>query len=63
MTGTAYRTIQIVTVAELLAGKRPKMPPAILPYIQASPKPTPRPCPCSEPPGRMVCGMEVAGSI
>jgi hypothetical protein len=31
--------VQIITVAELLAGKRPQMPTAILPYIQAAPKP------------------------
>jgi len=38
MTGASYPRVQIVTVAELLAGKRPKMPTAILPYIQAQPK-------------------------
>jgi hypothetical protein len=38
MTGTAYPKVQVVTVAELLAGNRPKMPTAILPYIKASPK-------------------------
>jgi hypothetical protein len=39
MTGTSYPRVQIVTVGELLAGKRPKLPTAILPYIQAVPKP------------------------
>jgi DNA modification methylase len=39
LTGSDYPKIQIVTVADLLAGKRPKMPPPILPYVQASPKP------------------------
>jgi site-specific DNA-methyltransferase (adenine-specific) len=39
MTGTGYPRVQIITVAELLAGKRPKMPTAILPYIQAAAKP------------------------
>jgi hypothetical protein len=39
MTGTSYPRVQIITVAELLAGKRPQMPTAILPYIQAAPKP------------------------
>ena len=35
MTGTSYPKVQIVTVADLLAGKRPKMPTAILPYVKA----------------------------
>jgi len=39
LTGNSYPRVQIITVAELLAGKRPNMPPAILPYIQAAPKP------------------------
>ena len=39
MTGANYPKVQIVTVEELLAGKAPKMPTAILPYIQAAPKP------------------------
>jgi hypothetical protein len=39
MTGTTYPRVQIISVSELLAGKRPKMPTAILPYIQASAKP------------------------
>lgn len=39
LTGTTYPKVQIVTVADLLSGKRPKLPTAILPYIQASPKP------------------------
>jgi hypothetical protein len=28
--------VQVITIKELLAGKRPKMPPLLLPYIQAS---------------------------
>jgi hypothetical protein len=39
MTENAYPKVQIVTVGDLLAGRRPDLPPAILPYIQASPKP------------------------
>ena len=39
LTGARYPKIQIITVAELLGGKRPQMPTAILPYIQAAPKP------------------------
>ncbi len=39
LTGTTYSRVQIVTIADLLSGKRPKMPTAILPYIQAQPKP------------------------
>lgn len=35
LTGTAYPKVQIVTVAELLEGKRPKMPTPILPYVKA----------------------------
>jgi hypothetical protein len=34
--GTTYPKIQIITVTELLAGKRPKLPATMLPYIQAS---------------------------
>lgn len=37
----AYPRIQIVTVDELLSGKRPKMPPTLLPYIQALRSKTP----------------------
>jgi len=33
--GREYPRIQIVTVAELLEGKRPKLPPTYLPYFQA----------------------------
>jgi len=33
--GDVFPRIQIITVDELLSGKRPKMPPTILPYIQA----------------------------
>ncbi|MFD8540955.1 DNA methyltransferase [Streptomyces rubrogriseus] len=32
----AYPRIQIITVPELLTGKRPDMPPTMLPYIQAN---------------------------
>jgi len=34
-TGTRYPRVQVVTVAELLEGKRPAMPTAILPYVKA----------------------------
>ncbi len=33
--GQAFPRIQIITVDELLSGKRPQMPPTMLPYIQA----------------------------
>jgi DNA modification methylase len=39
MTGRAFPKIQIATVGELLSGKGPQLPAAILPYVQASPKP------------------------
>ena len=39
MTGATFPRIQIVTVADLLAGKPPRLPMTILPYIQAAPKP------------------------
>ena len=39
LTGQTYPKVQIVTVTDLLAGKHPKMPTAILPYIAAQPKP------------------------
>ncbi len=35
LTGTRYPRVQIVTIAQLLDGKRPKMPTAILPYVKA----------------------------
>ncbi len=35
LTGTTYPKLQVVTVAELLEGKRPKMPTPILPYVKA----------------------------
>jgi hypothetical protein len=35
ITGRRYPRIQIVTVEELLSGKQPDMPPALLPYLQA----------------------------
>lgn len=34
-----YPKVQIITVAELLSGNRPEMPPVYLPYIQAKSKP------------------------
>lgn len=34
--GQSYPRLQIITTAELLAGKRPDLPPTILPYIAAS---------------------------
>jgi hypothetical protein len=34
--GQTYPRIQVITVAELLAHKRPDMPPPNLPYIQAA---------------------------
>lgn len=34
--GQSYPRVQVITVAELLSGKRPDMPPPILPYIQAA---------------------------
>ncbi|MGI8751501.1 MAG: DNA methyltransferase, partial [Acidimicrobiales bacterium] len=33
--GNEYPKLQIVTVPQLLAGTKPKMPEAILPYVQA----------------------------
>lgn len=36
--GQPFPKVQIVTVADLLAGKRPKMPQALLPYFQAQPR-------------------------
>jgi DNA modification methylase len=35
MSGTTYPKVQVLTVAQLLAGQRPKMPAPILPYVQA----------------------------
>jgi hypothetical protein len=34
--GAVYPRIQVITVAQLLAGQRPKMPHTFLPYIQAT---------------------------
>lgn len=34
-TGSRSRGVQIITVEELLSGKRPKMPNTLLPYFQA----------------------------
>jgi DNA modification methylase len=38
-TGQRYPKVQILTVSDVLEGKRPRMPPAILPYIKANPRP------------------------
>lgn len=38
LTGQDYPKIQIVTVADLMDGKQPKMPTAILPYLKAKPR-------------------------
>ncbi len=38
LTGQTYPKIQIVTVADLMAGKHPQMPTAILPYLKAKPR-------------------------
>ncbi len=35
LTGARYPRVQIVTITELLEGRRPKMPTAILPYVKA----------------------------
>jgi site-specific DNA-methyltransferase (adenine-specific) len=39
MTQQAFPRVQVITVAELMAGQSPKMPTAILPYIKAAAKP------------------------
>lgn len=39
--GQTYPRIQIITTTELLAGKRPSMPPTMLPYIAAAKAPAP----------------------
>lgn len=39
--GQRYPRLQIMTVAELLAGKRPQTPPRLLPYISAVRQPSP----------------------
>ena len=36
ITGQLYPKIQVITIADLLMAKRPDMPAALLPYIQAS---------------------------
>lgn len=38
LTGQSYPKIQILTISELMAGVRPKMPTAILPYLKAKPR-------------------------
>lgn len=35
LTGTPYPKVQIASIAELLDGKRPKMPTAFMPYLPA----------------------------
>jgi DNA modification methylase len=34
--GQVYPRVQLITIAELLAGRRPNMPPPMLPYVQAA---------------------------
>lgn len=36
ITGQVYPKVQVITIADLLTGKRPDMPAALLPYIQAA---------------------------
>jgi site-specific DNA-methyltransferase (adenine-specific) len=36
LTGTTYPKVQLATVADLLAGRKPKMPTAFMPYLQAA---------------------------
>lgn len=36
LTGNSYPKVQLVTVADLLAGRKPKMPTAFMPYLQAA---------------------------
>jgi hypothetical protein len=38
LTGQSYPKIQIISIARLMAGERPKMPTAILPYLKAKPR-------------------------
>jgi site-specific DNA-methyltransferase (adenine-specific) len=38
LTGQTYPKIQVITVADLMSGKRPLMPTAILPYLKAQPR-------------------------
>lgn len=40
-TGGEYPMIQIVTVPQLLVGRTPNIPTAILPYVQAKPRDRP----------------------
>jgi len=35
LTGNVYPKVQLITVGELLDGKRPKMPTPYMPYLQA----------------------------
>lgn len=37
--GRAYPRLQLITVPELLHGRRPQLPPALLPYVQAQRRP------------------------
>ena len=39
LTGASYPKVQIITIGQLMAHQRPDLPTAILPYIQATPKP------------------------
>lgn len=43
LTGTEYPKVQILTIAELLAGERPKMPTPFLPYVKAQKLTVPEP--------------------
>ena len=36
LTGNTYPKVQIVTVGDLLAGRRPRMPTAFMPHLQAA---------------------------
>lgn len=38
--GRSYPRLQLITVPELLHGKRPKLPPVLLPYVQAQRRPS-----------------------
>lgn len=38
LTGQSYPRLQVITVAQLMAGERPKMPTPISPYVKAQPR-------------------------
>ncbi len=38
LTGQSYPRLQVVTVGDLMAGRRPRMPTAILPYLKTKPR-------------------------